>query len=343
MKISVIIPCFNAERYLEACLTSVLAQDEPDIEVLLIDDGSQDGTLSLARRFAREDARVRVFSQENAGVSVARNRGLQAAQGEWVTFVDADDLLMPNALSIMLSAAKQDVDMVVCAHETFDIADQKGQVVQPETRWMDERGERCRHAAALRLIEGDSVLNIMCGKLHRRAMLEREGLRLLPGLSVAEDALFNLEAVLCCREIAYIDQPVYRYRMHGSSAMHRQARGAFDTHEPWFYAMRAMLARRGVLECYFPALLDSVALRLYKDGGVLGVMRDFNSHALPVLDVETLDVHRLRLWGRVLRALCQMGAYPIIYPMLYPGQVAARKWAHLRCVFTERFKSGESN
>lgn len=335
MKISVIIPCYNAARYLDACLTSVLSQDETNFEVLLIDDGSRDDTRAIAERFARQDARVHVFFQENAGVSAARNRGLDAARGKWVTFVDADDLLAPGALRTMLAAAEcdGDVDLVVCAHETFETAAGREvcRIVRPETRWMDARGERRRRAAALRLIEGDSVLNIMCGKLHRRAMLEREGLRLLPGLTVAEDALFNLEAVLCCREIAYVAAPVYRYRMHAQSAMHTQTRGAFDVHAPWFCAMRAMLARRGALERYFPALLDSVALRLYKDGGVPGVVLHFNRCALPVLDVDALDVRQLRLRGRALRALCRTGAYPAVYPLLFPGQVARRKWAALCC------------
>ena len=94
MKLSVIIPCYNAERYLPACLDAVLAQSEPDFEVILVDDGSQDGTLAIARSYAALDARLTVLHQENAGVCAARNLGLDRAQGEWVTFVDADDLLV---------------------------------------------------------------------------------------------------------------------------------------------------------------------------------------------------------------------------------------------------------
>ena len=94
MKLSVIIPCYNAERYLGECLDSVLSQSETDFEVILVDDGSRDGTLAIAKNYASRDARVTALHQENAGVCAARNLGLDRAQGEWVTFVDADDLLV---------------------------------------------------------------------------------------------------------------------------------------------------------------------------------------------------------------------------------------------------------
>ena len=324
MRLSVIIPCYNAGKYLAPCLSSVLSQGMADFEVILVDDGSSDGTLAEAERFARRDARVRVLTQENAGVSAARNCGLDAAKGEWVTFVDADDLLPEGAFATLLGAAEDDVDLIVGAHETFDDSGER-EVVRPETNWPQKRGEARRRAVALRLIEGDRVLNIMCGKLVRRALVEREGLRLAREVAVAEDALFNLEAALLSRGIAYVDEPVYRYRMHAGSTMHTQAKETFAVHEPWFAAMRAMLSRRGALEAYFPALLDSVALRLYKDGGVGGVMRSFNSRVVPVLRPRELRSDRLSPRGRLLRALCLTGLYPAVYPLIYPSQVARRK------------------
>ena len=227
MKISVIIPCYNAARYLAECLDSILAQSEQDFEMILVDDGSGDDTLAIAQAYAKRDARIHVYHQENAGVCAARNHAMEYAQGEWITFVDSDDLLVPDAFEVMLGAVRDETDMVVCAHETFN---ENGQcdVVWPDTRWMDLPGEKKRYAAALRLIEGDSVLNIMCNKLHRRALIEKEGLRLKQGIAIAEDALFNLEAVLCAREIAYVHRVAYRYRMH-SSLPHRQEQRANTT------------------------------------------------------------------------------------------------------------------
>ena len=339
MRLSVIIPCYNARDYLADCLESVLSQGMSDFEVILIDDGSTDGTLAEAERFARRDARVRVLSQANAGVSAARNAGLDAARGEWVTFVDADDLLAEGAFAALLAAAGEDTDLVVGAHETFD-GPRVLRIARPETNWPKKRGEARRRAVALRLIEGDRVLNIMCGKLVRRAFVEREGLRLAREVTVAEDALFNLEAALLSRGIAYVDVPIYRYRMHAGSTMHTLAKERFAVHEPWFAAMRAMLLRRGVLEAYFPALLDSVALRLYQDGGVGGVMRGFNARAVPVLRPRELRIERLSPRGRLLRWLCLNGRYPVVYPLIYPAQVARRKLGKLANALRARRRRG---
>lgn len=322
MKVSVIMPCYNAGRFLAGSVQSVLDQTMGDFELLIIDDGSLDDSLAIARRFEAADSRVRVFHQENRGVSAARNAGMSHASGEYVTFVDGDDLLVPDALERMTDAARESgADLVVCAHETFDETG-NAQPVWPETHWMNKRGEARRRAAALRLIEGDCVLNIMCNKLHRRALLEREHIRLDERLKIAEDALFNLEAVLCGSGIAYVHAVTYRYRMHAQSATHRETGSAFDAHRPWFAAMRQMLERRGWFGAYYPAYVDTVVLRLYKDGRVSGVVRGFEK-AAPLLLVD--KPQGLTLRGRALHRLARAGLYPAFYVCLFPAQLIARK------------------
>lgn len=324
MKISVILPCYNAGAYLSACLDSLLAQSMRDFEVIFVDDGSRDDSLALARRYAERDARIHVFSQENQGVSAARNLGLAHARGEWITFVDGDDLLPPDAFETLLSGAAEDVDMVVCPHETFDETG-RVQAVWPETRWYRGSAAHKRRAAALRLIEGDSVLNIMCGKLIRREMIERERLRLVSGLKMAEDALFNLEAALCAREIAYVHRVAYRYRIHSQSATGSRRGGEWEAHRPWLVAMRDMLLRRGELEPYYAPLLNSFVLRLYKDGGIGGVMREFNGKAKPELALDSLNRGRMTGYGRAVLALCRKGGYPAVYPLIAVCQMIKRK------------------
>jgi len=322
MRISVIIPCYNAQTYLAACLDSLLCQSMQDFEAILIDDGSTDDTARIAQAYASRDERLRLIRQKNAGVSAARNAGLEKAQGEWICFVDADDLLPEKALETLLSYAGDGVDMVVSLHETFDESSVRR--VDPDTRWMDLEGEKRRHAAALRLIEGDTVLNIMCNKLHRRAKLLSEGITLDPGVRIAEDALFNLEAALCAGQIAFCNCVTYRYRIHGASATQSQKQSEFERHVPWFLSMQKMLRRRGLFETYYAAYFQSVVLRLYKDGGVGGVMRAFNQKAKPLLTGE-LDESRLSLQARIMRLLCRMNGYPYAYPAIYPFEVLARK------------------
>lgn len=335
MKVSIIIPCYNSAAYLDACMDSVLSQSMPDFEAILIDDGSKDDTLAIARRIEARDARVRVLHQENAGVSAARNLGLDHAVGEWITFVDSDDLLPADALETMIAAATDGVDMVVCAHRTFD-EDGTQQTVIPETRWMDLDGEAKRRAVSLRLIEGDAVLNIMCNKLHRRELIEREHIRLNPDVRIAEDALFNLEAVLLGRGIAYVNRVTYLYRTHAASAMHTQKGGEFERHLPWMKALSALLTRLNQMEAYYAAYLDTVLLRLYKDGGVLGVVRGY-SKAAPLFRIDGLDKSKMRRYDRLMYAYVKTGAYPLVYPQqIYPMQVLKRKLAE--AAFARRAK-----
>ena len=105
--ISVIVPMYNAQATLPRAVGAILSQTMPDFELLLVDDGSTDGTVALADRFAARDARVRVLRQQNAGICAARNHGLRAARGEYLTFCDDDDELLPDALQTALSLARQ--------------------------------------------------------------------------------------------------------------------------------------------------------------------------------------------------------------------------------------------
>ncbi|MDY4855236.1 MAG: hypothetical protein SO155_04325, partial [Candidatus Ventricola sp.] len=122
-----------------------------------------------------------------------------------------------------------------------------------------------------------------------------------------------------------VNRVAYRYRMHSASAMHAQAAGEMARHRPWLLAMRDMLLRRGQMEACFSAYVDSAALRLYKDGGVPGVVHQFNADVLPLLPLDRLDESRLSRGARMLLRLCRSGAYPRVYPLIYPVQVLHRK------------------
>lgn len=142
---------------------------------------------------------------------------------------------------------------------------------------------------------------------------------------MAEDALFNLEAALCAREIAYVHRVAYRYRIHSQSATGSRRGGEWETHRPWLIAMRDMLLRRGELEPYYAPLLNSFVLRLYKDGGIGGVMREFNGKAKPELALDSLNRGRMTEYGRAVLALCRKGGYPAVYPLIAVCQMIKRK------------------
>ena len=124
--ISIIVPVYKTERFLSACIASILAQTFTDFELILVDDGSPDGCPALCDAAAAKDSRIRVIHQKNRGLSGARNAGLDAAEGEWIAFVDSDDMLLPQALEKAHSTAeKTGADVVLYG---FAFTDENGNV-----------------------------------------------------------------------------------------------------------------------------------------------------------------------------------------------------------------------
>lgn len=134
--VSIVIPCFNAERWLAATLESALAQTWPATEIIVVDDGSRDGSLALARSFAARG--VNILAQANAGASAARNTGLRAARGEWIQFLDADDLLAPDKIEQQLRrlASAPSTTLFSGAWARFQTSPALA-VFQPEPNWRD--------------------------------------------------------------------------------------------------------------------------------------------------------------------------------------------------------------
>ena len=123
-KVSVIVPVYNAEKYLQECVDSILRQTLADLELILVDDGSTDSSPAICDRYAEQDARVKVIRQANAGLSAARNRGIEVAAGEWVAFVDSDDFVDKNMFEQMYLYAKNNkYDIVVC--DTINVYNDK--------------------------------------------------------------------------------------------------------------------------------------------------------------------------------------------------------------------------
>ena len=106
IRISVIVPVYNVEPYVKQCITSIISQTERNIEIIVVDDGSSDNSRAILTELAEQDKRIKVICQKNQGVSVARNKGLEVACGEWICFVDGDDMLPSEALSKLLSVAE---------------------------------------------------------------------------------------------------------------------------------------------------------------------------------------------------------------------------------------------
>lgn len=204
--ISVIIPVYNAEKFLPECLDSVLAQEYREFELLLVDDGSTDSSGAIADRYASHDPRIVALHQRNAGVSAARNRGLEAARGEYIAFVDADDRVTPTYLFDFLdSPADLTIAGMTLLYEPSGRTESYG-FDRTRTAHTDrERGELFAEAEIRSTTKGPY------NKLFKREIIERNHLRFDPRYSYGEDHLFVLEYVKHCRSMAQIDQANYLY------------------------------------------------------------------------------------------------------------------------------------
>lgn len=189
--VSVVVPCYNAGPYVDECISGLVRQTLGSMEIICVDDGSTDGTLERLFRWREKGNRLRVISQDNAGVSAARNAGLDVACGEYVGFVNPDDRVDRRMFSRLLSAAeKDDADAVVCGCREFVGKDGKavdeGGWSPDDEFYPEERVEQFRRGSAWCRCVGP-----VSNKLVRRSLVEEHGLRFIKGLKEGEDLPFS--------------------------------------------------------------------------------------------------------------------------------------------------------
>lgn len=296
--VSIVMPCYCAEKTLARTVKSVLAQTMQDFELIAVDDGSKDGTGTILDALAAQDARIRVLHQENAGVSGARNAGMDAVRGKWMAFVDADDLLLPQGLAHLLSLDDGRAQ-ILCAAFVMRFLEEKREQLFP-----------CAHGALQEILEslirGDSGLNPLYAKLYRTDFVRREGLRVPPGVSVGEDVLFNLDAFMAASSWVVEDTPVYIYEYGGDSAMMRAQVDVYGRSQAMLAGIARFLAKNGLETALFRAHLDIYLRTLRRDRGRLRAAMAMGGRAA---DTITNGVRFSRLCAKqklyflVLRAL----------------------------------------
>lgn len=205
-RISVIIPVYNAETTLSACVRAVLAQTYADLELILINDGSRDNSGSVCSSFS--DGRIRVFHQENQGVSAARNLGLAQATGAFITFLDADDLVPPDYLQVLHDACKN-ADIAVC--DVVSIQDCREIV-----RFTHPDAVLTQAEALNFLLTRRKINSGPCAKIFRWETVN--GLK-FPPMKAYEDILFVQEAFCRAERIAVTNRTEYRYIQNPDGAM----------------------------------------------------------------------------------------------------------------------------
>lgn len=210
--VSVIVPVYNVIGTLEDCLSSVLGQTVPPAELILVDDGSTDGSAALCDSLAAAHSEIRVIHRHNAGPAAARNTGLDLCRGEWVVFVDADDLIVPNMLEIMLRAAEdKQADLVACEFAEFYSG--SDHVLRESFSGAPE--DFPGHEALYKLLDSSSIYTLLCNKLFRRSLISEE--RFDETLHLGEDLLFLTKLLPRAKRVATVPEVLYLYRIRETS------------------------------------------------------------------------------------------------------------------------------
>ena len=266
--ISVVVPVYRVEKYLDHCIQSIAEQTYSNLEILLVDDGSPDGSGAICDRWAARDSRIRVFHKQNAGAGAARNTALDAARGEIITFVDSDDYLHPNMFSHLCGLMKDGVEIAECEigiTERDDLAMDDGTGAEILV---------CETEEALRLHIQDEVFRqTPPNKLYRR---ECVGDIRFPEGNLIDDEFFTYKVLGNARKLAHSCACMYAYRQQSGSAMHKP------------YSLRrlqgidAKLQRLGYFEQRFPGLVREAKADLLMTclGAMQGCLRSLNGEEM---------------------------------------------------------------
>lgn len=208
--VSVIVPVYQAEKYLEKCINSILNQTYEDLELILVDDGSTDQSLGIIRQFQKKDKRIRYFHQQNSGVSAARNKGLEMSKGTQILFVDADDTIDVEMLTFMMDKmVRYEAEIVFCG---FDYIYNDENVTEiPELNEGNVKKEEIRKYFWKLYDQG--ILHNIGTKLYSKELLDRGKIKFEEKKQVYEDIQFCLEALKRAERIYVCQKSFYKYMM----------------------------------------------------------------------------------------------------------------------------------
>lgn len=210
-RISVIVPAYEAENTIEKCIKSIQSQSYQNLQIIIVDDGSEDQTASIVKRMAREDQRILLISQENQGVSGARNKGIQYAEGAWVLFVDSDDVIQPDLCEVLFRETLDNPCDLVVGGLTFVKSFERSETKLSKAVY--DKKSLLDHFE----IQGNTVIyqNVVC-KLYRSTYLKK--CQFPVGVRLGEDMLLNYQYYAYVDSVAVIPYYGYEYLAHQNSA-----------------------------------------------------------------------------------------------------------------------------
>ncbi|QKN23692.1 glycosyltransferase family 2 protein [Caproicibacterium lactatifermentans] len=220
--VSVIVPVYKVEKYLNKCVQSIVNQTYTNLEIILVDDGSPDNCPQMCDDWAEKDSRIKEIHQKNSGVSAARNAALDIANGEWVAFADSDDYVNPEWIEVLLRNAMQNgCELSICSvnfiydKDYVGIRERLSKAAKALTIW--SKVEAIHNVLSSNDIQGFSV-----NKLFKLPIIRKNHIQFNTKITIAEDLLFVCTYLQYCTKIVYTSEEEYTYVQHTMSALHKE-------------------------------------------------------------------------------------------------------------------------
>ena len=268
IKVSVIVPIYNAFDYLRPALDSVIYQTLREIEIICIDDGSTDRSLEILKEYQKNDDRVRIVTEANAGPGLARNNGLGRARGEYVAFLDADDFYEPDFLETLYEkATEENLDIAISGYDIYN----SHRAIFSKADEGDHLEIFDNGAVSSKNQYPDEILSSTTGsawnKMFRRSFVLDKEIRFLPDVKMYEDVYFTVTALSLAERVARVPEILVHHRIHSEQARNKLLRKNFMQIPSVFLKIKEFLMKRGMyapLSTSFLNLSVSRCCKLYK-------------------------------------------------------------------------------
>lgn len=239
--ISAIIPVYNSAEFLEECIESLRNQTLKEIEMIFINDGSTDNSLDILKNYENIDSRIKVIDQENSGPSEARNKGIEVAKGDYLSFIDSDDWINKNMYKIMYqNAINNNSDAVICDMKMVGNDNELYINGMKYSKFKYDRKEI--EEMVFKELLSNSQFNSMANKIYKTSIIKENNIQLDKNIYYAEDWLFNMEFFKVSQNISYINECFYCYRRGHESSSSLYKSDTFEKVGLWIYRMRKQYA-----------------------------------------------------------------------------------------------------
>ncbi len=271
IKVSVIMPIYNADEYLRPALDSVIDQTLKDIEIICVDDGSTDRSLEIIKEYQKSDERIRIVTETNAGPALARNNGIRRARGEYIAFLDADDFFELDMLESMYNEGKEnDLDIVIANYDTYNDSKAEFAKAVPEEYEDIYKGTQVTSKNENPDKIFASTNGAAWNKLFRTSFVVEKNLSFLAEVKMYEDVYFVMTSLSLAERVGKVHKTLIHHRIYSEQARTRLFRKYFGQIPEIYAKVKEFLSATGMFAPLSYAFVNITASRLYKIYNILG-------------------------------------------------------------------------